>query len=114
MSKYLQDVGRDNDCIADNDIQMRNDRKRLDRSDERVFFDERKKRMRRSKDCADDDVHSSVVKIVGFKRSIDSPNLPSTINNMDIASGSYFKHPRLRYPHVRNVPKHDPTCGTRI
>ena len=92
-----------------NNIQTRNDRKRLDRSDERVFFDERKKRMRRSKDCADDDVHSSVEKIVGFKRKTESPNLPSMINNMDIASGRYFKQPRLRYSHVRSLPKHGPT-----
>ena len=93
---------------------MRNERKRIDRSDEGVFFDERKKQMRHSKDFVDIEVHSIVEKIVGFKRSLASPNLPSTRNNMDIASGRYSKHPRLRYSHVRSLPKHGPTLWTRI
>ena len=109
MNKYLLNDGRDNDCIDDNDIQMRNARKRIGRSDEGVFFDERKKRMKCNKDFVDIEVHSSVEKIVGFKRNIASPNLPSTRNNIDIASGRYSKHPRLRCSHVRSLPKHGPT-----
>ena len=41
MNKYLLNGGRDDDCIDDNDIQMRIERKRIDRSDD--GFDERKK-----------------------------------------------------------------------
>ena len=107
MNKYLLNGRSDNNCNDDNDIQMRIERKRIDRRDD--GFDERKKRMRYGKDFVDIDVHSSVEKLVGFKRSVASPNMHSTRNTIDIASGRYSKHPRLKYSHVQNLPKHSPT-----
>ena len=107
MDKYLLSGNSDNNCNDVNDTQMRIERKRIGRSDD--TFDERKKRMRYGKDLVDVDVRSSVDKLVGFKRSVASPNTLSTRNTIDITSGRYSKHPRLKCSHEPNLPKHGPT-----
>ena len=76
MDKYLLRGNSDRNCNGDNDTHMRIERKRIDRGDD--TSQERTKRMRYRKDYMDIDVHSGVDKLVGFKRSVASPNTPST------------------------------------
>ena len=45
MTNYLLNVDGANHSIVNTDIQLMNEKKRLDRSDECVLFDERKKRV---------------------------------------------------------------------
>ena len=107
MDKYLLRGNSDNNCNDDDDTQMRIERKRIDRSDD--TFNERTKRMRYRKDLVDIDVRSGIDKFVGFKRRVASPNTIYTRNMLDTTSGRYSKHPRLKYSHEQNLPRHGPT-----